>query len=244
LRKLHYILILAALLPFIGCENALGPQYAETLTIKSETKWRVSTVNDNKISKVSYKTFNSNGDIISKIEYNQNGKVQSTSEYSYRNSIRTEHEVRYSNGDTIGILLHEYELVNGRVVSRVTTNKAGDVIDNEQLIYDNNGNVTEIVRCENGDGCDNRTKFDNQYENGNLKVRFTYESDGTVAQKDSIVYSTTENYFEKITTDEKGNVFFTTGYSIDKDGRIKSEVLKNNIGTIVEKFIYEYTYFD
>lgn len=237
-------MILAALLPFIGCENALGPQYAETLPIKTETKWRVSTVNDNKISKVSYKTFNAKGDIITKIEYNQNGAIQSTSEFTYRNNTRTEQEIRYSNGDTIGILMHEYELINGKIVSRVTTNKAGDVVDNEQLKYDMNGNVTEIVKCETADGCDNSIKYDNQYENGNLTVRFTYESDGTISQKDSIVYSSTENYFEKITTDNKGNVYLTTGYSIDKDGRIKSEILKNNIGTIVEKFIYEYTYFE
>lgn len=244
MRKLSYILLLAAILPFVGCENALGPQYEETLAIKSETKWRVSTVNDNKINKVSYKAFNSKGDIVSKIEYNQNGLIQSTSEFEYQSNTRSEKEVRFSNGDTVGLLLHKYELKDGKIVSKVTTNKAGIVLDNEQLIYDNKGNLTEIVRCDGVNGCDDRTKFDNQYVNGNLTVRYTFESDGSVAQKDSIVYSTKENYFEKITSDDKGNVFFITGYSIDKDGRVLVEIIKNSSGTIVEKFNYEYTYFE
>ncbi|MER3329452.1 MAG: hypothetical protein RIF34_07740, partial [Candidatus Kapaibacterium sp.] len=149
-----------------------------------------------------------------------------------------------SNGDTAGIFLHEYEIKNGKIVSKITTNKSGDVIDNEKIIYDNNGNVTEIVKCDGEDGCDNSTKYDNQYVNGNLAIRYTYQSDGSIAQKDSIVYSSMENYFEKITSDNKGNIFFTTGYSIDKDGRIKSEILKNSAGSIVEKFIYEYTYYE
>lgn len=243
MRKLSYILLLVALLPFVGCENALGPQYDETLPVKSETKWRVSTVNDNKISKVSYKVFNSKGDIISKVEYNQNGIIQSTSEFAYQNSIKTEQETKFSNGDIVSVLHHEYGLKNGQIVSKLTTDKAGVVLDNEQLIYDNNGNLIEILRCDGGEGCDDKTIFTNQYVNGNLSVRYTSENDGTVTQKDSIVYSQVENYFEKITSDNKGNVFFITGYSIDKDGRIKSEVIKNNSGTIAEKFIYEYTYF-
>lgn len=232
------------MLPFVGCENALGPQYDETLPVKSETKWRVSTVNDIKISKVSYKTFNSKGDIISKIEYNQNGAIQSSSEFGYKNSIKTEQEIKYSNGDTIGILHHEYGMKNGNIISKVTTDKAGTVVDNEQLIYDNKGNLTEIVRCDGGEGCDDKTIFTNQYVNGNLSVRYTFEGNGTITQKDSIVYSSIENYFEKITSDNKGNVFFITGYSIDKDGRVTSEIIKNNIGSIAEKFIYEYTYFE
>ncbi len=244
MRKISYILFIAALLPFLGCENALGPQYDETLPIKSETKWRVSTVDDHKIDKISYKLFNSNGDIISKVEYNTNGNVLSTSEFVYRDGTRTEQEVKYSNGDTVSVLMHEYELSKGKIISKVTTNKAGDVLDNEQIMYDVNGNVTEIQKCEGLNGCDDKTIFDNQYVNGNLTVRYTFESDGTIAQKDSIVYSSIENYFEKITSDNKGNIFFRTGYSIDKDGRIKSEVLKNSVGTIVEKFIYEYTYFE
>ncbi|MFA7326184.1 MAG: hypothetical protein WC121_05930 [Candidatus Kapaibacterium sp.] len=244
MRKLSYILLLAAILPFVGCENALGPQYDETLQVRSETKWRVSTIDDHKISKVSYKVFNSRGDIISKVEYNQNGKLQSTSEYSYKDGNSSEQEIKFSNGDTIGILLHQYVLENGKIVSKKTTNKSGEVLDNEQLKYDINGNITEIVRCEGVDGCDDRTKYDNQYVDGNLTVRYTFESDGSVAQKDSIVYITNDNYFEKITSDNKGNVFFITGYAIDKDGRIKSEIIKNSSGSIVEKFIYEYTYFE
>ncbi len=244
MRKLTYILLIAALLPFVGCENALGPQYEETLQVKTETKWRVSTVDNHKISKVSYKVFNSKGDIISKIEYNQNGVLQSKSEFSYKNGNSSEQEIRFSNGDTADIFLHEYEIKNGNIVSKKTTNKAGEVLDNEQLIYDINGNLTEIVRCEGTDGCDNRTKFDNQYVNGNLTVRYTFENDGSIAQKDSIVYNVNDNYFEKITSDNNGNIFFITGYSIYNDGRIESEVIKNNSGTIVEKFIYEYTYFE
>ncbi|MCB0703253.1 MAG: hypothetical protein R2863_05565 [Candidatus Kapaibacterium sp.] len=244
MRKLIYILLISSLLPFIGCENALGPQYSDTKVKKTETKWRVSTVNDNKISKVSFKTFNSNGDILSKIEYKQNGIIESTSDFSYNNNIRTEFEVRYSNGDTAGILMHQYEIKDGKVISKITTNKNGDILDNEQLIYDRNGNVTEIVRCDNSNGCDDRTKYGNQYVNGNLAVRYTYENDGSVAQKDSIVYSTNENYFEKFTSDKNGNLFFSTGYKIDKDGKIIEETLKNSSGTIIDKFIYEYTYFD
>lgn len=244
MRKYSNILLLAILLPFLGCEDALGPQYEETLKVKTETKWRVSTDDDHKISMVSYKVFNSRGDIISKIEYNQNGTLQSKSEFTYKNGNSSEQEIKFSNGDTVGILKHEYELKDGKIVSKITTNRAGEVLDNEQLVYDLNGNLTEIVKCAGLDGCDNRTKFDNQYVNGNLTVRYTFENDGTVTQKDSIVYSERNNYFEKITSDNNGNIFFITGYSIHNDGRIESEVIKNNSGTVLEKFIYEYTYFD
>lgn len=244
MRNITTILLITFSLVLFGCQNALGPQLQDNSKVKTETKWRVSSVNDSKIAKISYKEFNKNGDILSEISFNQNGDLQSTSEFSFKDGIRTEREVTYSNGDTIGVLTFKYELQDGRVTKKTTLDNFGVVIKSEELLYDINGNVKERLVYTNGENNGQIIKYDNNYTNGSLTSRYTLETDGTISQKDSIIYNNNKNIFEKITSDNLGNIFFSTSYTIDDNGNIKSEIIKDSKGAIVEKYIYEFTYFD
>ena len=244
MKQLNYILLLALTFSFWGCQDALGPQLQDVSKVKTETKWRVSSVNDSKISKVSYRLFNENADVLSIINFNEDGSKKSSSEFEFKNSKKTEIEVQYSNGDTIGIFIHDFELENGKVVRKTTLDNQGHIVNSEQFVYDLNGNVKERLLCESDENCENKIIYNNEYIDGSLTIRYTYDDAGEISQKDSIVYSSDHSYFEKITTDKAGNVYYSTGYNIDNNGHITSEIIKNNKGQIIDKFIYEFTYFD
>lgn len=230
-------------LVLFGCQNALGPQLQDNSKVKTETKWRVSSVNDSKIAKISYKEFNKKGDIITEFEYSEDGKLESTSEFTFKNGIRVEREINYQGSDTIGILVHNYEMKDGKVIKKTTLDDSGMIIKSEELLYDANGNVKELLVYTDGGNSNETIKYDNQYTNGSLTSRYTFDNNGSISQKDSIIYKE-DNHFIKITSDSKGNIFFSTSYTIDDKGNIKSEIIKDSKGAIVDKYIYEFTYYE
>ena len=243
MRKIQYIVLICSVVLLIGCEGALGPDFHEEQAVKTESKWRVSTATGEKISIISYKEYNREGKIISEIDYNINDE-RTYSKFEYHNNRKVEHEYRINaSGDTLAVLVHNYILDDGKVSQKTTETLDGKLINNEQFVYDMNGNITEKKFCADNENCNNTIKYDNVYSDGSLSVRYTFENDGSIAQKDSIVYSN-NNYFEKITSDSQGNIFYITGYDINSQGSVTSETIKNESGQIIEKFIYEFTYFD
>jgi hypothetical protein len=156
---------------------------------------------------------------------------------------KTEREISFANGDTSKILIYNYVIVNGRISQKITLDTSGNVIKSEEMIYDKNGNVIKLL-ITNANGSKNVIEYQNSYTNGTLTSRYTLENNGSVTQRDSIVYNIKDNYFEKITTDNKGLVYYTTGYTVDDKGRVREEVIKDVNGVIIEKYIYEFTYFN
>jgi hypothetical protein len=221
----------------------LGPQLQDTSTIKTETKWKVSPVNNSKIVKIAFREFNRNGDIVEEMNYDKNGKLKAISEFTFTNGSKTEREISFANGDTSKILIYNYVIVNGRISQKITLDTSGNVIKSEEMIYDKNGNVIKLL-ITNANGSKNVIEYQNSYTNGTLTSRYTLENNGSVTQRDSIVYNIKDNYFEKITTDNKGLVYYTTGYTVDDKGRVREEVIKDVNGVIIEKYIYEFTYFN
>lgn len=244
MKRLNYILLIAFTLSFWGCENALGPQLQDTSIVKTETKWRVSSVDDTKLNMISVRTFNNKGDVLTIINYDNNGIKESTSEFEYKQGEKLEREFIFANGDTISSLQHLFFIQNGKVIKKTTLDGEGTILNFEKFVYDNNGNVTEKLFSSNDTVTDNRISYDNEYLDGSLTIRYTFNNIGSITQKDSIVYSDDQSYFERITSDNSGNIFYSTGYNLNDNGYITSEVIKNEKGQIVDKFIYEFTYFD
>lgn len=244
MKRLNYILLIAFTLSLWGCENALGPQLQDTSIIKSETKWRVSSVDNSKLNIISVKTFNKNGDVLTVVNYDMNGSKESTSEFEYKKGEKIEREFLFSNGDTISSLQHLFFIQNGKVIKKTTLDDEGTILNYEKFLYDKNGNVTEKLFSTNDTVTDNRISYDNEYMDGSLTIRYTFNNIGSVTQKDSIVYSVDQSYFERITSDNSGNIFYSTGYNLNENGLITSEVIKNEKGQIIDKFVYEFTYFD
>lgn len=245
MKQLNYILFIALILTSWACQDALGPQLQDVSEVKTETKWRVSYVNDSKISKITCKTFDKNGNLISVINFNKQGVKESSSEFEYEGNTKIEHEILFNNGDTIGTLRHDFILEKGKVIKKTTLDLQGTILNSEEFIYDLNGNLKEKLFCNNnGTNCNNRIIYDNQYVDGSLTSRYTFNNNGEVSQKDSIIFSTDQSSFERITSDNKGNIFYTTSYQLDQNGKIISEILRNSKRQIIDKFKYEFTYFD
>lgn len=237
------ILLISIALIFFGCQDILGPQLQDTSIVQTETKWRVSPINNSKISKISFTEYNRKGEIIRETNYNNSGDLKSISEFSFNSGIRVEREVSFSNGDTSSVLVYNYMIENGAVTEKITLDTSGSVLRNEEIEYDNRGNVIKrLIKTSNGNS--KIITYHNSYTNGSLIAQYTFEDGGTVTQKDSIIYGADDNYFEKITTDNKGVVYFTTGYTINDKGNLTSETLKDSKGLIIEKYIYEFTYFE
>jgi hypothetical protein len=237
-------LIICTLVALASCENALGPQLDSSQTIKTETKWSVSPINKAKQYIVEEVKYNNQGRVINRVSYNEFGKLKSSSSYTYEKNKEIEIISEYIGDKVIKELTVTSIIENGLVVSEEITNTNGAVVDSKQYSYDNNGNIISIKNCINDSGCDNTVLYDNKYDGGNLRVTYTINNNGDIAQKDSLVYRLDENYFERITTDNNGNIYYTTGYKIDKNGRIVEEFIKNPNGLISKYYIYEFTYFE
>lgn len=202
-------------------------------------------MNDSKISKITCKTFDKNGNLISVLNFNRQGIKESSSEFEYKGSKKIEYEILFNNGDTVGTLQHDFIMEKGKVIKRITLDTEGIILNSEEFVYDMNGNLKEKLFCDNnGTNCSNRIIYDNQYVDGSLTSRYTFDINGEVAQKDSLVYSIDQSAFERITSDNNGNIFYTTSYQLDQNGKIISETMRNSKGQIIDKFKYEFTYFD
>lgn len=244
MKFLYNILIICTLVTLVSCENALGPQLDDTKTIKTETKWSVSPINKAKLHKVEEIKYNQNGKVINKFSYNEFGRIESSSSYEYENNKEIETISEYSGDKVVKEITITSILENGLVVREEIKNDDGSVLDSKQFSYDNNGNIISIKSCNDNDDCDNTVKYDNIYDDGNLRVTYTINNNGDISQKDSLVYQLENNYFERITTDNNGNVYYITGYKIDNSGRIVEEIIKNSNGLISKYYIYEFTYFE
>jgi hypothetical protein len=85
LKNVLNILLITFTLVLFGCQDVLGPQLQDTSTIKTETKWKVSPVNNSKIVKIAFREFNRNGDIVEEMNYDKNGKLKAISEFTFTN---------------------------------------------------------------------------------------------------------------------------------------------------------------
>ena len=243
MKFLYNILIICTLAALASCENTLGPQLDDTRKIKTETKWSVSPINKDKQHKVEEIKYNQSGKVIKKVNFNEFGRISSSSSYEYKNNKEIEKISEYNGDKVIKEITITSTLENGLVVREEITNNEGAVLDSKQFSYDNNGNVISIKSCNGNDDCDNTIIYDNVYTDGNLSVTYTINNNGDVAQKDSLVYLLEDNYFERITTDNNGNIYYITGYKIDNSGRIVEEIIKEPSGLISRYYIYEFTYY-
>lgn len=204
----------------------------------------MSPIGKTKLYIVEEVEYNSKGNIVSSISYNQFGQKKTSSTFEYKNSKEIEIKSEYNNNKKVKELTVVSTIKNGLVISEEITNNNGLVVDSKQFSYDNNGNLVSIKQCADDDNCDNTVVYDNKYFGGNLSVTYTFNNNGDIAQKDSLVYQLDQNYFERITTDNNGNIYYTTGYKINDDGEIFEEFIKNPDGLISVYYIYEFTYFD
>ena len=236
-------MIICTLIAFASCENALGPQLDKEQIVKTEVKWSVSPVGKAKQYIAEEVEYNRNGSVVKKYSYNKFGHLETSSTFEYLNNKEIEIKSEYSNNKLVKELIVTSTIKNGLVI-REDIESNGAVLDSKQFTYDENGNIKSIKQCVDGNNCDNTIEYDNKYDNGNLTVTYTRDNQGNIDQKDSLVYRFDQNYFERITTDNQGNIYYTTGYKIDDDGKIVEEFIKNSDGLISVYYIYEFTYFD
>ena len=214
--------------------------------LKSVTKWQVDVTTNQKKSVVMFQEFDRSGRLTFNEEFNEGGILKNQSSYSYSgNNESKEIFIEFdASGNEKQQSVNEYKLDNnGRVVKKIAINEAGDPFKETVYTYDALGNI--IKRSETDIKTNNTVVFDYSYtysSGGNLVERTIKSSNGNSFSRDSLVYTPGNSGLDVINYNHEG-VTYIKSYKYNSAGRIITEFESTSQGTVIRKFIYEYSFF-
>jgi hypothetical protein len=245
----NILLGLLALLVLIGACSDMGSPVVNQENrnvLKSITKWQVDVSTNQKTSVVMFQEFDRSGRLTFNEEYNEIGIIQFKSSYSYSgNNESKEILIEFdATGNEKQQSINEYKLDSkGRVVRKIALDIAGEAFKETVYQYDDLGNI--VKRSETDFKTNNTVEFDYSYtysSGGNLVERTIKSSNGNTFSRDSLVYSPGNSGLDVINYDREG-VTYIKSYKYNSAGRIITEFESTSDGTLVRKFIYEYSFF-
>lgn len=245
MKNTIYILFLFILLN--SCEELSNPfeDTHQNVVVKTQTKVLIDPSTNAEINKIFEKEFDKNGKIIKVKFFDNSSNVKSESNFEYEVNKKIEKVVEYNvNGDTNLVYSKEYKQnSSGQVLEIVKYDAQGNPSEQKQFKYDSQGNVSEEILISKDGSKVNEFSYDYIYkENGEVSsIYVRNDIVGDIIKKDSLVYN--DNKVELISIDKDGKISQISQINYDQNGLIKSESKKNNIGEIIEKFIYKYQYY-
>lgn len=181
---------------------------SDILKSSTETTYSKTDMN-NHPSEVITKTYNSNGNYITKensYTYNDYGKVL-TETLTVENNVKLEHTYMYSNNAYKSLLNHTVKKGNVIYTSTdYTVNDLGDITT--QFIY-------------NGDNeMQSKTAFTYNSNNNPLQTSWYKDNTNEIIKNEKYVYGT-DGYLSRVyTTDSEGTVIANESYTYDNMGRV------------------------
>jgi hypothetical protein len=240
--------LLALLVLISACSDMGSPviNHENQNVLKSVTKWQVDVTTNQKKSVVMFQEFDRNGRLTFNEEYNDVGIIKNKSSYSYTDN--NESKEILIEFDAVGNekqqSVNEYKLDSkGRIIKKIAIDEAGDAFKEIVYTYDELGNI--VKRSETDIKTNNTVVFDYNYtysSGGNLVERTIISSNGNTFSRDSLVYSPGNLGLDVINYNNEG-VTYIKSYKYNSAGRIITEFESTSNGTVIRKFIYEYSFF-
>jgi hypothetical protein len=131
---------------------------------------------------------------------------------------------------------------NGNIEKSIKFNENGEVTNVYLYEYDNQGNLLKKTSTFNADSL-NTVEYSYRYnDNGNVIERVLNDNGTSHSEfRDSVIYSSNNeiNIFKY----ENNHLASVTSYLYNNNGLIYKEVVSDSEGKIIEKYLYEYTFY-
>lgn len=233
----------------IGCEALDNPNSVniDDVKIKTEIKWKVDKNTEEKINKVYYKEFDKYGNILLNLDYFSNGEVNCKSEYEYTNRFNgLETKTVFDNsGNVIDEFKTEYILnKNGNIDKEIKYSDNGNIDKVINYFYDDMGNLVRKTNSHPDEDSSKTIEYSYSYNDvGNVVERIVNDlSFPNSVTRDSVIYLPNNNNIQVINYED--NILNSvTSYIYNDLGQIKKEIITDKNGDIINKYIYEYTYY-
>jgi YD repeat-containing protein len=245
-----YIFILSILLGAILGACSLQEPIEQNLLgkkIKTEIKYLADYNSKNKISIVTYKLFDRNGKLNTFIEYDNTGNLFTRSQFLYDGNNSKEIIIYYNqngNIDSTRQITHKFN-TDGKVISKTIVNEQGNVISITEFDYDARGNLIRKIQINPSTENRSETSFDYSFnDDGKVIERNTdLNSDGAIDIRDSVFYTNNDRTVSVVSFDSDGFIQITHTFQYNTLGMIVNETVIDQNHSILEYFIYEYTFY-
>lgn len=218
----------------------------------------ISFKSNEKIEQKCVNKYNEQGKLIEELLFNEDGELDEKKTYEYNEKGKVIKELLYyldGSFDTTTFVYDEFDNLvekttidpdneieskkvltydKANLLSEVSTDAEGNVLNEVHIKYDEKGNETEIERYTSEDDKTTRTEFiynedgkkseAHTYTNGKHVSKQVYESD----EKDQLIKIMDEELFSKsITTleyDDRGNM--TLQLEVDENGELNNRIIR------------------
>jgi len=215
--------------------------------IKSETQWLCDIQTNSKISVISRKTYDINGNITSWITYNDSGEKSSESVYSYNQNMKYESRTIHTAGekcDSVINLIYSYNQ-KGFLDTITTLNISGDTVSQSMFDYDFKGNLLSKIELKIAQGAVNKFNYKYQFNGkGEVSEIKVHNQNDSIISWESVNYASGERTVKVVNYKPNGLINYVYLYKYNIYGWIDVETESDSDGRIIRRIIYEYEYYN
>ncbi|MFP4369373.1 MAG: hypothetical protein ACOC2K_04270 [Bacteroidota bacterium] len=242
--KYLYILVTGVILLAVSCEHPSMPVDTPQ-TVKTQTKWLADIHDFSKQKKIFTKEFDITRNLISETYYSDRGIINHESRYTYVSDSSS--EIKFIYDETGEIDKTEYFTykfdVNGKIDRKFEFDNGWNITKTIDYTYDELGNLAKAEEFENNGHLTNSTSYNYNYNNNGLLVeRKVINSNGSMQRRDSLVYKSGQA-ISRIIFDSDNRIKNVHEFKYGRYQRIISEKVTDANGEIIQRYIFEYSYY-
>ncbi len=213
---------------------------------KIHTIIKIQVDSDNNIiRRCFYKEFNSSGILIKFIEYNEGGKY-AVHNYTQISPNLTEEKLYYYHSNSMldsQLLIYNYYTANNKIERIITLNPLGDTTKIQLFTYDSLGNVSVVTEHIPSSNIEVKTNYFYTY-NEKGKILKILIQNPTNARLEEFSYQPNESAINRSVYNSSGELQEVITIVYNKSGLIVSEIYASHTGSLLRKYLYEYTFYN
>ena len=215
--------------------------------VKSQTKWLVNAETESKITKISYKEYDRQGNLVFEEKYNDSGQLIFIKNLTLTGNIQVEEIIKFDDNGNKKVIRNINNMDDGgNVIESVSVSSSGDTTSISKYTYYDNGKIKEEFLYDKGGQLIKKIIYSYNYNvNGYVTGRVVNDNlDELLISRDSIVYHLDLRQVERIVFNSTGEKEVVYSYYYDNAGNIIKEIHIDSSGNIIRKYIYEYVYYN
>lgn len=215
-----------------------------TLKVHTITKIQVDS-NDNIIRRCFYKEFNSSGTLIKFIEYNEDDRYV-VHNYTQIAPNVTEEKLFYYHSNSMldsQLLNYNYYTAHNKIDRIVTLNPLGDTTKIQLFTYDSLGNVSVVTEHIPNSNIEVKTNYFYTYNEKGEILKILIQNQANV-RLEEFSYQPNKSAINRSIYNSFGELQEVITIVYNKSGLVISETYTSQTGSLLRKYLYEYTFYN